>query len=894
MPLPSPPKPPASNQAILPTGSPVSATGQVNAGGASLPSYVTRPSPGTQQATGGVTGSGPVSFAGQANAQRDTQHQQQLTQTGGVNLNIPSVAGTRPFAGGSSGNIYNAGDLGPALFGGSGLVSPGGFPAMYDVPAGTGGIKPEKPGSTAPITGQTWGVYGQPGSGTQVSTPPPTPPTPPIPQPVPGWVPTQDGQGWVPPDHPMAWKAGGAGAPTTPPTGGTGTGTRPPSPWASFALPEFNREDPIGYWQGILREQSDNLSPERRRRIEDIIRTEQINKTQAPEKYGISIREVDLFNQISQASLTPEQLANLPDDQLPVVQGTGWQPGPWRQRRDGEWEWIGNQGTGGGGTPPPPPPGGVPPPPPANGGSSDPTVYTSPTAPTQSFVGPNAPAPQQAASFSSAPLPTYQPYKYQTPTPDPYTASRLNVGELPVYKPGQAPSDPFATYKPGELPNAPLATYTPGQLPTDPLPQYRAGTLSQFSAPGEGTTDAQTLDLLQRMLASPSSLSDQTVAQMKERQKEGALSMQEQLLQQLAQSGAARGTYGGGFQGSQERRVGQDTISEILRGQRDIDIQKAMQDRTDLLNALSSSQGVLGERANRAQGNYNTLLGGQQAQEGLRQAEAQSGQNAGAFALQRALAQEGLSQAGVASQARAGEFDLNRALSREGLAQVGVQSQNEGSRFNLERFLGQENLNRLGTESGSNAKQFALQQALANEGLQQAGAASRLATAGFGRSTEELNAAQMLQGFLSQADARRFELQREQAQADENARAYSSQLPIAQYGLSRDMAQQGLNQAGADSAFRRQQTDVENKFKQQDLDRLLQTLGLQRDLGMGSLAVDWGRIGEGGRQFDLGHVLNIMSFLENQRQFNQGLGFDYTSLGVDAQGNLMNQLLGLV
>jgi hypothetical protein len=55
-------------------------------------------------------------------------------------------------------------------------------------------------------------------------------------------------------------------------------------------------------------------------------------------------------------------------------------------------------------------------------------------------------------------------------------------------------------------------------------------------------------------------------------------------------------------------------------------------------------------------------------------------------------------------------------------------------------------------------------------------------------------------------------------------------------------------------------------------------LALQKALGEQGINVDWGRIGESGRQFNLGHELALKEFEEKKRQFNAGLGFDYTKL----------------
>lgn len=92
-------------------------------------------------------------------------------------------------------------------------------------PVGDPPRQTDAPGFTSPIGDpqrQPGGGPLAPGAGGQVAVPPGAPaapapgapaaaapqmPIPPSPKPGPDWVATQDGQGWVPPNHPMAWKA---------------------------------------------------------------------------------------------------------------------------------------------------------------------------------------------------------------------------------------------------------------------------------------------------------------------------------------------------------------------------------------------------------------------------------------------------------------------------------------------------------------------------------------------------------------------------------------------------------------------------------------------------------------------------------------------------------------
>jgi hypothetical protein len=69
-----------------------------------------------------------------------------------------------------------------------------------------------------------------------------------------------------------------------------------------------------------------------------------------------------------------------------------------------------------------------------------------------------------------------------------------------------------------------------------------------------------------------------------------------------------------------------------------------------------------------------------------------------------------------------------------------------------------------------------------------------------------------------------------------------------------------------------------NYFTNQDQARSQRALELQDKLGTGGLANDSARLNESSRAFDLSHALALRQFQEQQRQFNNQLGFNYNSL----------------
>lgn len=166
-------------------------------------------------------------------------------------------------------------------------------------------------------------------------------------------------------------------------------------------------------------------------------------------------------------------------------------------------------------------------------------------------------------------------------------------------------------------------------LPTTALPTYTGYNFDDQSGVNSGQTA-----LLNQLLANPHSMNDAGVGALKQKQMEDAMSMKDQLAQQLAQQYAGRGTMGGGGFASQNQRLGTSMAGDILNSNRDIDIARMQQDRTDEL-------GVLGASGNYMQGQ----LAQQLAQAGENHTAFGSRSDAVKFALDQALAQGNLDNA---------------------------------------------------------------------------------------------------------------------------------------------------------------------------------------------------------------------------------------------------------
>jgi hypothetical protein len=119
-----------------------------------------------------------------------------------------------------------------------------------------------------------------------------------------------------------------------------------------------------------------------------------------------------------------------------------------------------------------------------------------------------------------------------------------------------------------------------------------------YGAPQQ--TQDQIYGLMSNLLSNPYSMSDQTVSQMKEQGKEQAVGLADQLAHKLKQDAAARGVSFSGNEAMRGEKIGEAMNSDIIRGNRDVDLAKAQQDRQDLMGVL----GMGADYTKQAQGNY--------------------------------------------------------------------------------------------------------------------------------------------------------------------------------------------------------------------------------------------------------------------------------------------------
>lgn len=239
--------------------------------------------------------------------------------------------------------------------------------------------------------------------------------------------------------------------------------------------------------------------------------------------------------------------------------------------------------------------------------------------------------------------------------------------------------------------------------------------------------------------------------------------------------------------------------------------------------------------------------------------------------------QDVLSALGIGEQAMSGQ--ANRAM---GLYNTGLQGQ-----------MSQQALNQAAAQSALNRAQFQLgqqgMQATENNNAFQRAMQNAL----FGFNKEQAQAQQNLLQQQSGADAVRYQNAIDQLQATHNLATHGANMGVDQFDLNRFLAQEQLNQAGIQSQFQNREANRAYGLSQQDMARLNRALDIQKQLGLGGLDIDRARIGESGRQFDLGYILNLMQFLESQRQFNAGQGFDWSQLQNLVNNGATNTLLGL-
>lgn len=192
------------------------------------------------------------------------------------------------------------------------------------------------------------------------------------------------------------------------------------------------------------------------------------------------------------------------------------------------------------------------------------------------------------------------------------------------------------------------------QLPTTPLPTYQP---QQLLTPEAMDAEKLQFALLQRVLQAPDQYSEQNIRQMQEAQKEQALASQQGALQKLQDRYAGMGRTGSGRLDANARRMQDDTTSQILQGNRDIDLQASTANVNSRSSALQNANNVLGEAVSRRQSQANQdYLGYNSEKDKVN------------FALQQALGQSGVNTQANAQNLQSQGLALQSALGTGGLS----------------------------------------------------------------------------------------------------------------------------------------------------------------------------------------------------------------------------------
>lgn len=168
------------------------------------------------------------------------------------------------------------------------------------------------------------------------------------------------------------------------------------------------------------------------------------------------------------------------------------------------------------------------------------------------------------------------------------------------YGGGNGFSSPKNAFKP--------VNYDPYKYNFSNLP---APNFSQYQRPDYSSVENPSQQLVQQLVTNPHTLPPQAIAAMKEKQKEEALLMQQQLtpgVQQLQNNGMV-----GAANALQQRYAG-DLVSGLTSAYRDTDLAAIERNRQDELAAVQMANGFLTDSTNRNINTYNTELGGQQSQ----------------------------------------------------------------------------------------------------------------------------------------------------------------------------------------------------------------------------------------------------------------------------------------
>lgn len=146
-----------------------------------------------------------------------------------------------------------------------------------------------------------------------------------------------------------------------------------------------------------------------------------------------------------------------------------------------------------------------------------------------------------------------------------------------------------------------------------PSPTYDPYKFSISNPYQQGSEAPLTLDLVKKLLTT-TSLSPEVVAQMKEGSKDTLQSGLDQLKTQYTQDAASRGMFGSGALSSTLSGLDANMLSSLSSNYRNIDINKATQDRIDQQNAVAAANQYEQELLSQYLGSGNLILSQQSAQ----------------------------------------------------------------------------------------------------------------------------------------------------------------------------------------------------------------------------------------------------------------------------------------
>lgn len=215
-------------------------------------------------------------------------------------------------------------------------------------------------------------------------------------------------------------------------------------------------------------------------------------------------------------------------------------------------------------------------------------------------------------------------------------------------------------------------TYTPGSFANT----LQASTINPLD---QTKSDAQQSSLMAAIMAHPETMDANTVAQMKEQQKEQALLLGQQNNAAYAQGAVGRGTLGGGRTDAFRQQGDQNINNAILTGNRATDLAAIATNRQDQLNALSASSSLAQDQSGRT-------LQGQLAKDNSNLSHAQYGTSIDqANAAQKYLGYQSQNTANDNAYSRAMGLATNaqNVYGQDLAAQFGNQSQN----LDLQKFL---------------------------------------------------------------------------------------------------------------------------------------------------------------------------------------------------------------